>query len=209
MRSLTIRPRVRPGRGPARLLLALLLASALACLPVRGQGVPEPRREQLLNGLRVLIVHRPADPNLLFKLRLHSGAAFDLEGREGMMSLLAAVMFDEEDFRFVEEDLGGRLEVAVDYDAVNVTVSAPAREFERVLGLLRAGLTNPQLTAETVKRLRDEYRADINLEKLASELVIDAVIPTRELRREVARRFDRYAQKHEERPRKKHLVPPV
>jgi len=60
-----------------------------------------------------------------------------------------------------------------------------------------------------VTRLRDEYRADINLEKLASELVIDAVIPTTELRREVARRFDRYAQKHEERPRKKHLVPPV
>ncbi|HLM74216.1 MAG TPA: carboxyl transferase domain-containing protein, partial [Polyangiaceae bacterium] len=60
-----------------------------------------------------------------------------------------------------------------------------------------------------VKRLRDEYRADIDLEKLASELVIDAVIPTTELRREVARRFDRYAGKREERPRKKHLVPPV
>jgi acetyl-CoA carboxylase carboxyltransferase component len=60
-----------------------------------------------------------------------------------------------------------------------------------------------------VKKLRDEYRADIDLEKLASELVIDAVIPTTELRREVARRFDRYAGKHEERPRKKHLVPPV
>jgi acetyl-CoA carboxylase carboxyltransferase component len=60
-----------------------------------------------------------------------------------------------------------------------------------------------------VKRLRDEYRADIDLEKLASELVIDAVIPTTELRREVARRFDRYAGKLEERPRKKHLVPPV
>jgi len=60
-----------------------------------------------------------------------------------------------------------------------------------------------------VKRLRDEYRADIDLEKLASELVIDAVIPTTELRREVARRFDRYAGKREERPRKKHMVPPV
>ncbi|NUQ72448.1 MAG: acyl-CoA carboxylase subunit beta [Polyangiaceae bacterium] len=60
-----------------------------------------------------------------------------------------------------------------------------------------------------VKKLRDEYRADIDLEKLASELVIDAVIPTTDLRREVARRFDRYASKYEERPRKKHLVPPV
>ncbi|AUX41522.1 carboxylase [Sorangium cellulosum] len=60
-----------------------------------------------------------------------------------------------------------------------------------------------------VQKLRDEYRADVDLEKLASELVIDAVVPTGSLRREVARRFDRYAGKVEERPRKKHLVPPV
>jgi acetyl-CoA carboxylase carboxyltransferase component len=60
-----------------------------------------------------------------------------------------------------------------------------------------------------VKRLRDEYRADIDLEKLASELVVDAVIPTHEIRREVARRFDRVSNKVEERPKKKHLVPPV
>jgi acetyl-CoA carboxylase carboxyltransferase component len=60
-----------------------------------------------------------------------------------------------------------------------------------------------------VQRLRDEYRADVDLEKLASELVIDAVIPSSALRREVARRFERYADKHEERPRKRHIVPPV
>jgi acetyl-CoA carboxylase carboxyltransferase component len=60
-----------------------------------------------------------------------------------------------------------------------------------------------------VQRLRDEYKADVDLEKLASELVIDAVIPSSELRREVARRLARYADKVEERPRKKHLVPPV
>lgn len=60
-----------------------------------------------------------------------------------------------------------------------------------------------------VQRLRDEYKADIDLEKLASELVIDGVIPSADLRREVARRLARYADKVEERPRKKHLVPPV
>jgi acetyl-CoA carboxylase carboxyltransferase component len=60
-----------------------------------------------------------------------------------------------------------------------------------------------------VQRLRDEYRADVDLEKLASELVIDAVIPSTELRREVALRFSRYAGKQESRPRKKHMVPPV
>jgi acetyl-CoA carboxylase carboxyltransferase component len=60
-----------------------------------------------------------------------------------------------------------------------------------------------------VQKLRDEYRADVDLEKLASDLIIDGIIPTSDLRREVARRFERYAGKVEERPRKKHLVPPV
>jgi acetyl-CoA carboxylase carboxyltransferase component len=60
-----------------------------------------------------------------------------------------------------------------------------------------------------VAKLRDEYRADIDLTKLASELVVDAVVPGEKLREEVARRFARAADKREARPAKKHLVPPV
>ena len=60
-----------------------------------------------------------------------------------------------------------------------------------------------------VTRLRDEYRADVDLEKLASEMVIDGIIPSADLRREVARRFARYENKVEQRPRKKHIVVPV
>ncbi|MDI1432421.1 acyl-CoA carboxylase subunit beta [Polyangium sorediatum] len=60
-----------------------------------------------------------------------------------------------------------------------------------------------------VKRLRDEYREDVDLVKLASEMVIDGIVPTTALRDEIARRFSRYAGKVEERPRKKHIVPPV
>ena len=60
-----------------------------------------------------------------------------------------------------------------------------------------------------VAKLRDEYRADIDLMKLAAELVIDAVIPGDRLRAELIARFDRYRIKRERRPHKKHLVPPV
>jgi len=60
-----------------------------------------------------------------------------------------------------------------------------------------------------VARLRDEYRADVDLKKLASELVIDDVTPFEKLRDELVERFDRYAEKSEPRPAKKHLVPPV
>jgi acetyl-CoA carboxylase carboxyltransferase component len=60
-----------------------------------------------------------------------------------------------------------------------------------------------------VTKLRNEYRKDVDLAKLASELVVDAVIPFDRLRAEVVARFERYAGKHEPRPKKKHLVPPM
>jgi acetyl-CoA carboxylase carboxyltransferase component len=60
-----------------------------------------------------------------------------------------------------------------------------------------------------VARLRDEYRADIDILKLASEMVIDAVVPGERLRAELVARLDRFAAKREVRPAKKHMVPPV
>src|SRR5208282_1441178 len=48
-----------------------------------------------------------------------------------------------------------------------------------------------------VAKLRDEYRENVDLMKLASELVIDAVIPGDRLRGEISSRFARYAAKSE------------
>jgi acetyl-CoA carboxylase carboxyltransferase component len=60
-----------------------------------------------------------------------------------------------------------------------------------------------------VARLRDEYRADIDIMRLGSELVVDAVVPGDRLRDEIRLRFDRAAGKREPRAPKKHIVPPV
>jgi acetyl-CoA carboxylase carboxyltransferase component len=60
-----------------------------------------------------------------------------------------------------------------------------------------------------VAKLRDQYRRDIDIGKLASEMVIEGVVPFERLRSEIARRFSSYAEKNESRPPKKHLVPPV
>lgn len=60
-----------------------------------------------------------------------------------------------------------------------------------------------------VQKLRDEYREDVDLVKIASELVVDAIVSTNALREEISRRFGRYAAKSEPRPAKKHIVPPV
>jgi acetyl-CoA carboxylase carboxyltransferase component len=60
-----------------------------------------------------------------------------------------------------------------------------------------------------VAKLRDEYRADVDLTKLASEMVIDAVVPGDKLREELVMRLSRYTGKRVDHPRKKHMVPPV
>jgi acetyl-CoA carboxylase carboxyltransferase component len=60
-----------------------------------------------------------------------------------------------------------------------------------------------------VQKLRDEYREDVSLEKLASELVVDAVVPFDALRHEVGARLSLARGRRTERVRRKHLVPPM
>ncbi len=61
----------------------------------------------------------------------------------------------------------------------------------------------------TSQKLRDEYRADVDLMKLATELVVDEVIPGDELRDQLERRLEAYARRFQPRSVKKHGVLPV
>ena len=60
-----------------------------------------------------------------------------------------------------------------------------------------------------VQQLQEEYKADIDISKLASELVVDDVVPSRELRSAIARRLDFYAEKMVRPTDKKRPVTPV
>jgi acetyl-CoA carboxylase carboxyltransferase component len=60
-----------------------------------------------------------------------------------------------------------------------------------------------------VSELREEYRRDVDLKKLASELVVDAVLPFDALRGDLVRRFALYADRCVAGPDKKHIVPPM
>jgi acetyl-CoA carboxylase carboxyltransferase component len=63
--------------------------------------------------------------------------------------------------------------------------------------------------AAYVQHLRDEYRADVDIYKLASELVVDEIVPGDRLRHELAQRFEVYSRRYQSRPEKKHGVLPV
>ncbi len=63
--------------------------------------------------------------------------------------------------------------------------------------------------AAYVQALRDEYKRDIDIEKLASELIIDAIVPGAELRHELARRFQYHSLGYEPPATRKRAVLPV
>ncbi|NMP23043.1 acyl-CoA carboxylase subunit beta [Sulfobacillus harzensis] len=60
-----------------------------------------------------------------------------------------------------------------------------------------------------VQQKQQEYREDIDIRRLAAELVVDEVIVPEELRRELSRRLKLYAQKSREFSRRRHPVTPV
>lgn len=60
-----------------------------------------------------------------------------------------------------------------------------------------------------VQKLRDEYRADVDIYKLASELIVDEIVPGEQLRLQLAARFAHYSRSFSPPTRKRHGVYPV
>ncbi|GAC1640284.1 MAG: acyl-CoA carboxylase subunit beta [Candidatus Dormibacteraceae bacterium] len=59
------------------------------------------------------------------------------------------------------------------------------------------------------KELEDEYREDVDLYKLAANLIVDDVVEPEQLRDALIARFKAYATRVSTRPNRKHGVPPV
>ena len=72
-----------------------------------------------------------------------------------------------------------------------------------------ASITDPAAREEETRRLREEYEQDIDVLRLASELVVDDVVEPAELRGELIRRFAAAAGKDRSFSRRRHPVTPV
>lgn len=155
-------------------VFVLLLANGAS-----GQ-VSEAQREQLLNGLRVVLLPKPGSPDVLIKLRIHSGAAFDLSGRSGQMALLGDVLFpDRATIEYFTDEMDGRLDVVVNYDSVTITMEGKAAELERILDVLKNALVSTQLTPDIVTRVRDARIKIIRDTAISPAIVADRAVAAR------------------------------
>jgi len=90
-----------------------------------------------------------------------------------------------------------------------IAVMGPEPAVNAVFANKIAAITDPSERAEFVAERRAEYEADVDLLRLASELVIDAVVPFERLRAEIIERFQSADPVDREHVAKRHGVPPV
>ena len=148
--------------------------------PLHAQTASQPEREQLLNGLRLLLWLKPGSPDVILKLRINSGAAFDLTGKSGQMALLGDLLFpDPATVDFFTDEMGGKLNVSVNYDSTTITMVGKVAEFEQIVEVLRNALLATQLTPEVVARMREARIKTVRDLSVAPSEVADRAIAAR------------------------------
>ena len=143
----------------------------------QSSNFPAPREEQLLNQLRLLVWQEPTSPKITVKLRIHSGAAFDPQGKEGTMQLLADILFPNESLKeYFVEDLNGKLEIICNYDYIQINATGDADKFLTIMETLATAVTNPQINKENTAKVRPLLMAKVaELEKNPAYLADQAV----------------------------------
>jgi zinc protease len=164
---------------PLKSLRPLAVLLALVFLASNGAAQTAPEPEQLLNGLRILFWEKPGSPDVLVKLRIHSGAAFDLAGKSGEMALLGDLLFPDAATTDFFSEMGGKLDIAVNYDSTTITMVGKPAQFDQIVEVLRNGLLATQLTPEVINRIRDSRLKIIRETAISPSVVADRAIASR------------------------------
>jgi predicted Zn-dependent peptidase len=106
----------------------------------------------------------PAATEVRVSIRVHSGSAFDPQGKEGTMQLLADNIFPTPASKsYFTEDLGGSIEVITNYDYIQVNATAKPSEFVTLVETLAQSVSKLTIDKETTASLKKSL-----LEKLTA-----------------------------------------
>ncbi len=161
-----------------KIVIAALIA--VIASPAFSQNLPAPKRESLLNGLKVLMWPDAKADKVSVKIRIHAGSAFDPQGKEGVMQLLADNIFPNEGAReFFSENLGGSLDIVTNYDYIQVNASSKPEGFVSMLETLSTAISNPAIDKETTIKLRTALLAKVAALETDPAYVADRAVAKR------------------------------
>ncbi|RXK49255.1 acyl-CoA carboxylase subunit beta [Halorientalis pallida] len=85
-----------------------------------------------------------------------------------------------------------------------IAIMGPEAAINAVYANRLAAIDDDEERAERERELREQFREDIDVHRMASEVVIDEIVPPSDLRTELAARFAFYEDVEKDRPSKKH-----
>ncbi|HEX3101180.1 MAG TPA: insulinase family protein, partial [Pyrinomonadaceae bacterium] len=158
-------------------LIAIILSFSAAAF---SQSLPAPKEEKLLNGLKVLMWNDVKTDKVSVKIRIHAGAAFDPQGKEGTMQLLADDLFPNDAVReSFAEDFGGSLDVVTTYDYIQINASSKPESLLTMLETLATAISNPTIDKDTTTKIRTALLAKLKVLEADPAYVADQAVAKR------------------------------
>jgi zinc protease len=148
-----------------RALRALLLAVVTvvsAFSPTAAAGRPDiaPRRDTLLNGLRVVSVSKPSS-RVAVTCVVRAGSMFDPAGKSGLANITAGLLtrgagpWDTNRVKAELDDAGAVLSVETTWDAAVIEIEGPSRGLPTMLQIVGLMVTQPRFAPDEVQRVKE------------------------------------------------------
>ena len=161
-------------------ILSVILTISTGSVVAQGLTLGPPKEEKLLNGLRVLMWSDESSPKVNVKLRIHTGASFDPQDKEGVMMLLSEAIFPNEEVReFFRDELGGSLEVTTNYDYIEISASSKPDQYLTMLETLANAVTNPVIDKATTDAVKSRLSAKLEANERNASQVADLAVRKR------------------------------
>lgn len=160
-------------------VVALLLLSLIAPA-IFSQTASQFRQEKLLNGLKLYMRPDPSADKVEIRVRVNAGSAFDPQGREGVMYMLARNLFPTPaSIEYFVEDLEGSFDLNVDHDMIEVRATGKKEDFLAMLETIADAFSKPPIDRETTDRLRSEQMQLVATAAADHQKVVDALVLSR------------------------------
>jgi len=141
----------------------VLSAVMLASFSIVYSQSASPREEKLLNGLKLLMFDAPSADKVTLKVRIHAGSAFDPQGKEGLMKLLAANVFPNPEAKeYFADQLGGGLDVTSNYDYIQINATSRPDKLISMIETVAAAIVNMENDKETTAKLKASQLQKVN-----------------------------------------------
>jgi predicted Zn-dependent peptidase len=98
----------------------------------------------------------PTTDKVTLKVRVHAGSAFDPQGKEGLMKLLAANIFPNPEAKeYFADQLGGSLDVVSNYDYIQINATSRPDKLASMIETLARAVVSMENDKETTVKLKD------------------------------------------------------